>query len=225
VRNVLNGLDTDLFCPDHEVKRSESELLCVGRASDPNKGVRTLIAALALLPPDCRLTLVDNDDRGNSVFKWAREAGVAARLSVTGRIGTADLVGLYRRAALVVVPSRYEGFGLPAVEGMACGTPVVACRAGALPEVMRLTGGGLLVNKDDPSALARGISKLLEKPELRADLGQRARERVVASLSWPRVAAATAEVYAQVLEERRGLPTATTTSERLGASRPMRSSA
>ena len=225
VRNVLNGLDTDLFCPDQKVERSAAEILCIGRASDPNKGIRILIQALAALPAGCRLTLVDNDDPGNAVFKWARQAGVADRLSVTGRIVTAELVQLYRRATVVVVPSRYEGFGLPAVEAMACGTPVVACRAGALPEVMRLSGGGLLVEKDDPAALAHGISTLLEKPELRARLGRRGRERVVSSLSWPRVAAATAEVYAEVIEEGRGLPTTTITSARLGESRPMRSSA
>ena len=128
-----------------------------------------------------------------------------------------QLRALYAGASAFLFPSLYEGFGLPAVEAMACGTPVVACRAGALPEVMQLTGGGLLVEKDDPAALAKGIRTLFEQPEKRADLGQQARARVEASLSWRRVAAVTAEGYYEVLAERRGCPTSTITSASVGA--------
>jgi glycosyltransferase involved in cell wall biosynthesis len=128
-------------------------------------------------------------------------------------------VELYRRATLVVVPSRFEGFGLPAVEAMACGAPVVACCAGALPEVMRATGGGLVVPRDDPDALAKGVATLLEQPDARAEIGERARRRVNELFSWPRVAAATAQVYAAVLAERRGRPTTTSTSAQSGTRR------
>jgi glycosyltransferase involved in cell wall biosynthesis len=216
VRNVLNGLDTDFYCPSPGTIPSGTELLCVGRASDPNKGVRTLIRALALLPEKITLTLVDNNHPDNDVFKWAREVGVLPRLNVTGRVEADALVDLYRRAALTVVPSRYEGFGLPAVESMACGTPVVACRAGALPEVMGLCGGGLLVEKDSPQALAAGIRELMHSPDQRRVLAERARERVEAHLSWRQVARATADGYAEVLAERRGLPTRTITSDSPG---------
>ncbi|MBW2228869.1 MAG: glycosyltransferase family 4 protein [Deltaproteobacteria bacterium] len=216
IRNVLNGLDTDLYSPDQGGRKNEDEILCVGRASDPNKGIRNLIQALANLPARLRLTLVDNDHPESEIFKWAQEAGVADRLQVTGRVEVDELVRLYRRAALAVVPSRYEGFGLPAVEAMACGTPVVACRAGALPELMELVGGGLLVEKDDPQALAVGILELMNAPARRRELGAKARELVDAHLSWRRVAAVTAEGYAEVLDERRGRPTSTMTSASVG---------
>ena len=216
IRNVHNGLDTDLYCPDPAEKRSDREILCVGRASDPNKGIRTLIRAFGRLPADLRLTLIDNDHPENDVFKWAREAGVAERLRVTGRVETDELVRHYRRAALVVVPSRFEGFGLPAVEAMACGTPVVACRAGALPEVMDIAAGGVLVEKDSPEALAAGIASLMDAPERREALGRIGRERVEQAFSWRGVAAATADGYEEVLSERRGLPTTTITSASAG---------
>ncbi len=212
IRNVLNGLDTDFYRPDANVEKSETELLCVGRASDPNKGIRNLIEALARLPEELTLTLVDNDHPGNDVFKWAREAGVAHRLTVTGRVESDALVHLYQRAALTLVPSHYEGFGLPAVESMACGTAVVACRAGALPEVMALCEGGTLVEKDSPQALAAGVSALMTSSERRRELGARARKQVENHLSWRRVASATADGYAEVLAERRGRPTKTMTS-------------
>jgi glycosyltransferase involved in cell wall biosynthesis len=196
---LANGLDTALFSPDPGVAKAPAELLCVGRASDPNKGVRTLVAALAHLPEHVTLTLVD--DPRSEAARWAREAGCAARLHVTGRVATETLVALYRRATLVVVPSRFEGFGLPAVEAMACGTPVVATDAGALPEVVGVGGGGVLVPRDDAEALAKAIRGLLEQPETRRTLAERARRRVEAAYAWPHVAARTALEYRRVLAE------------------------
>lgn len=213
IQNIYNGLDTDLYCPDRTVARKPNQLLCVGRASDPNKGIRNLIRSLALMPRELELVLVDNNHPDNEVFKWAREAGVYERLRVTGRIETEALVHLYRQSALTIVPSRYEGFGLPAAEAMACETPVVACRAGALPEVMDLCQGGILVDRDSPEALAQGVKDLISNPEHRMQLGQAARKRVEAHLSWREIARVTREGYLDVLAERRGFPTSTITSE------------
>jgi glycosyltransferase involved in cell wall biosynthesis len=217
LRMVANGVDTELFSPDPSVRRDANELLCVGRASDPNKGVRTLIEALAHVPAPARLTLVDDDHPDNPARGWAERAGVAARVDIAGRVDVATLVSLYRRAALVVVPSRYEGFGLPAAEAMACGTPVVARAAGALPEVVRTGGGGILVEAAEPAALAAGIRALLGDPARRAELGARGRRGVVAAYAWSSVAARTAEVYAELVSARRGRPESTTTSAAAGA--------
>jgi len=217
IRNVRNGLDTELFCPDARVAKSENEILCVGRSTDPNKGIATLIKAVSHLPDHVTLTLVDDNSPDNQVRRWAREAGVLHRLRLTGRVTSDELVDLYRRAAVVVVPSRYEGFGLPAVEAMACGTPVVAARSGALPEVIDLTGGGVLAERDDPRSIASAVQTLLGNVEARALMAKRGRERVVETLSWPKVAAATADVYAEIVERaRRGRPTTTTTSASVG---------
>jgi glycosyltransferase involved in cell wall biosynthesis len=212
MRMLGNGIDTDLFQPDPSAPREPALLLCVARASDPNKGVPLLIEALAKLPPPAHVVLVDEDHPLHEGRALARRLGVAGRLRLTGRIETEELVRLYRRATLLVVPSLYEGFGLPAVEAMACGTPVVACAAGALPEVVATGGGGLLVPKGDADALARGIAALLERPEERERLGERSRPRVVAAWSWRRIAERTAEAYREVLVDRRGRPARTTTS-------------
>ncbi len=223
IKNVWNGLDTELFCPDERVEKSQSELLCVGRASDPNKGIKTLIQALAKLPASIHLSLIDNDHPGNEVFKWAREAGVSERVNVTGRVPSGQLIDLYRRAALVVVPSRHEGFGLPAVEAMACGTPVVTCAAGALREIMNLTQGGLVAPVDDSAGLAHEIQTLMAAPEQRARMASHGRTRVLENFSWSRIAAATADVYAEVLAARRGLPITRITSESTGTARASQS--
>ncbi len=225
---VANGVDTELFCPDPGVARDPAEILCVARASDPNKGVRTLVEALAQLPEPARVTLVDEDHAESPARQRAAELGCSHRLRIVGRVSTPELLGLYRRAALVAVPSRFEGFGLPAAEAMACGTPVVAAASGALPELVRRGGGGILVPHDDPGALAKAIASLLEQPGARARLGARGIRGVAEAYSWPSVAAATAEVYAETLAARvrRGRPASSTTSasdgsRRARASRPV----
>jgi glycosyltransferase involved in cell wall biosynthesis len=203
LRMLWNGLDTERFRPDAGAPRSEGMILCVGRAADPTKGVGTLLEALARLPAPVRLTLVDDASPGNPAWGQARRLGVEGRLHVTGPLETAALVRLYRRAAVVAVPSRYEGFGLPAAEAMACGTPVVASSGGALAELVEATGGGVLVPAGDPDALAKALLGLLEQPATRAALGARARPRVEELFSWPRVAALTVDAYREVLAERR----------------------
>jgi glycosyltransferase involved in cell wall biosynthesis len=222
---VANGVDTVLFSPDPSIERDPNELLCVGRASDPNKGLVTLIDALPHLPEKTILTLVDDDVPDNVARKRAHAIGVANRVRIVGRVPTRELVGLYRRCALVVVPSRYEGFGLPAAEAMACGAPVVACASGALPEVVTTGGGGRLVPRDDPKALAAAVRELLAEPGLRAELGVIGRKGIDAAYAWPRVARRTAEVYAEVVAERRGRPANTTTSASAGNTPAKRSKA
>ena len=198
---VGNGLDTELFSPEPNTPREARRLLCVGRAADPNKGIATLLEAFAKLPADVRLTLVDAPD--SDALRWAERLGCAERLDLAGRVSQPELIRLYRSAALVVVPSRFEGFGLPAVEAMACGTPVVATRAGALPEVMARGGGGLVVPRDDPAALAAALQQLLDAPERRAQLGAAARSRVADAYGWPRVAEKMAEHYRALIAARR----------------------
>jgi glycosyltransferase involved in cell wall biosynthesis len=226
LRMVANGVDTELFRPDPAAPRDPDEILCVARASDPNKGVRTLIEALALLPEPARVTLVDDDHPESPARRRAAELGVGHRLRIAGRVPSQDLVALYQRAALVAVPSRFEGFGLPAAEAMACGTPVVAAAAGALPEVVRRGGGGVLVPRDDPQALAKAIASLLEQPAARQELGARGRLGIAQAYAWPTVAAATAEVYAEAIAAaaaRRGRPASTTTSASQGSRRASQS--
>jgi glycosyltransferase involved in cell wall biosynthesis len=228
IRMVANGVDTELFQPSPGGERDANEILCVGRASDPNKGIANLIEALARLPHPLRLTLVDDDHPDSPARKLAQRLGCADRLHITGRIDSAELVRRYQRASLAVVPSRYEGFGLPAVEAMACGTPVVACAAGALTEVVAAAGGGVLVPPEEPDALAGAIADLMARPEIRGMLGKRGSVRVDRAYAWPRVARATAEAYAEIVEDfrlRRGRPASMTTSANPGNHRAMRSSA
>ena len=199
IQNVWNGLDTELYQPDPSVQRDPKELLCVARASDPKKGVMSLVDTLARLPNDVHLTLVDADTPLNPARTRARTLGCADRIHFTGHISNEELVRLYCRAAVVVVPSLYEGFGLPAAEAMACGTPVASSSAGALREVMEIGTGGLMFTAGDRDEMEQVLRTLLDDEALRNKLGAQSRARIEAHFSWPQVAQSTLRVYQEVL--------------------------
>jgi glycosyltransferase involved in cell wall biosynthesis len=106
------------------------------------------------------------------------------------------IIELYSEAEMAVVPSLYEGFSLPAIEAMACGTPLVGTTGGAIPEVIGRDGDtALLVPPGDSEALAAKIRWGFEQPDLRATIGSRGRQRIVDRWSWTHTAVKTVEQY------------------------------
>ena len=157
VRMVYNGLDAEFFRPaDGRESRDPNGILFVGNTDDTKKGIPYLFKALALLPGEISLTIVD-DGRPCKAYApgLVEKMGLSSRVSFTGKVSAETLRRLYTSAALVVLPSLYEGFGLPAAEAMACGTPVVATRAGALPEVVG-EEAGILVPPERPASPGPG---------------------------------------------------------------------
>ena len=199
---IYDGVDTDTFRP-LEIPKRPNSLLYVGNSDDRNKGARYLVEALALLKhrDGLRLTVVDRP-QAYLVPTIARELGVADRITMAGRLSKEDLVRAYNEAQIMVSPSLYEGFGLPAAEAMACGTPLVATTAGAFPEVVEDGDSGLLVPPGNARALADAIERLLDDPDLRRRLGQGGRRRIVERFSWRETAIRTLELYQEVIERR-----------------------
>jgi glycosyltransferase involved in cell wall biosynthesis len=179
------------------------ELLFVGRAGDPNKGLEHLLAAMSLLGGELSLRVLDDFPGGTPLGELVEELGLARRVRFDGKLSPADLDAAYRDAAIVVLPSLFEGFGLPALEALAVGTPVVAARAGALPEVLGLAGAGRLVESRDPAALAKGIAETLADWEREHAAALAARERLEREFGWNTIAARTELVYEELLEARR----------------------
>jgi glycosyltransferase involved in cell wall biosynthesis len=178
-------------------------LLSVG-SLEPGKNRERLLQAFARLQArGLKHTLVV---AGQRAWRYEGEAPLARRLGLAdsvrflGHVPQADLPALYSAADLFVFPSLYEGFGLPALEAMACGTPVVASNVSALPEVVG--DAALQVSPLDVEALAGAIEGLLRDDRLRADLRERGLERA-AQFSWEKAARQTAEVYHRVVEARR----------------------
>jgi glycosyltransferase involved in cell wall biosynthesis len=113
-------------------------------------------------------------------------------------VPNADLPPYYRAAALSVIPSLEEGFGIPAAEAMGCEVAVVASDAGGLPEVVENEVTGLVVPRGDSKALAKAIGSLLADPQRRRRMGQAGRERALRLFDWDRSAEQFEEIYREV---------------------------
>ncbi len=128
-----------------------------------------------------------------------QELGLHGRVTFLEQLSTEELVRQYNRAQLLVSPSLYEGFGLPAAEAMACGTPVVATTAGALREIVGDGVSGTLVPPGEVEPLAEAIRTLLEDPERCRTMGEAGARQVRERFSWRRTAEETLALYEEVL--------------------------
>jgi alpha-1,3-rhamnosyl/mannosyltransferase len=132
------------------------------------------------------------DDRYPEAHKLAADAQCEERVAFIGPVGQADLPALYAGATLSVFPSLYEGFGLPPLEAMACGTPVACSNAASLSEVVG--DAALSFDPLDERAITAALARGLDDAELRADLRQRGLQRA-RQFTWNRVAEQTLQVY------------------------------
>jgi len=198
---VYNGTDTELFRPVEGVKK-EADLLFVGRTEDRKKGVGTLLEALSLLPEHVTLKIVDGriPDHG-LVMRYIRRHGIGHRVKLVRRmLSIEELVEQYSTARVAMVPSFFEGFGFPASEAMACGLPVVANAAGALPEVVGSDGSaGRLVPPRDAAAMAEAVVDVLAVPGRAEAMGRAARQRVQRVFQWRSAAAELVDVFEDTL--------------------------
>lgn len=201
---IYNGVDTDIFRPLNR-QRIDNRLLLVTNTEDRKKGALYLFKAMQHLPQEVKLTVVDEVKEHNYAYILRKEMGLEERISFTGRLSTADLVEEYNKAAIVIVPSVYEGFGLPAAEASACAAPVIASSGGALPEVIADGETGILVPPMDPEAMAAAIKTLLADPVLRERMGREGRERVKRLFTWEKAAQEHTDYFREVVNEYRRL--------------------
>jgi glycosyltransferase involved in cell wall biosynthesis len=200
------GTDPEVFSPDPTVPRVPGRVVTTASADVPLKGLAVLVEAIAKVRTErpVELVVIGTAKTGGAAADLIDRYGLAGAVRFTGRVSDAELVDHLRRAQLAVVPSLFEGFSLPAVEAMACATPLVATTGGALPEVVGPDGqAALLVPPGDPQALAVAIGRVLDDPDLGARLGAAGRARVVTRFTWRVAAQRTAEVYHKAIAEHR----------------------
>jgi glycosyltransferase involved in cell wall biosynthesis len=190
----------------------ESYLLYLG-GFDQRKNVPTLLRAFAQLAKDPRVFLVvagrlpeygldlaiqaKRSDFFPDPQPIVQELGIGKRVVFTGWVPEEDKPALYSGARALVFPSLYEGFGLPPLEALACGTPVIASNRGSLPEIVG--DGGLLLEPDDVEGLAGAMEKLLNDDTLWEDLRQKGLAHA-ARFSWEKTARETLAVYQEIGE-------------------------
>lgn len=197
---VHNGIDTEVFKPMPDVARNPMRLMATCSADAPLKGLRYLLRAYARLLkqyPELELLLVSKPQPGGKTEKLVRRLGIADKVQFVSGITTQQMVRYYAEASIAVVPSVYEGFGLPAGEAMACGVPVVSTDGGALPEVVG--DAGVIVPVKNVDALVAAIDTLLRSPQSREELGARGQQRIDESFCWHVCARQMTEYYREVL--------------------------
>lgn len=153
-------------------------------------------ASLARVHADLDLVITgEHSVETGRLIRGAASIGMLPRVRLPGWVPREDLIALYRGAAVLVYPSLAEGFGIPLMEAMACGTPAVASAAGALPEVAG--DACVLVGPQDSAAIAAAIAAILNDPALAQRLSRRGMERA-AQFTWRETARRTLEVYREV---------------------------
>ena len=200
-RLVYIGVDGERFKRAAGARRHPARLLIVNSADTPIKGLAHLYGAIEELactrPIEVQVVGTPRDrDRTEAEL---RRRNIQGRVTFLGKLDHDQLVHAYSTATVAVLPSLYEGFGLPAVEAMACELPVVAYDSGALPEVIGTDGvAGTLVRRGDQPALAREIAAYLDDPAAAARAGRAGRERVLQHFTWRKAARETAALYEEV---------------------------
>ena len=205
VRVIPVGVETDVFQPP-TVPRVPGRIVAVSSSDSPMKGARVLLEAVAKLRTerDVELVVVGRPRADGPVARAVDELGIGDAVRFVTGLPDPSLAELFGSAEAAVVPSLYEGFSIPAVEAMACATPLVASRGGALPEVVG--DCGVLVEPGNPSDLAHALGDLLDDEPRRRALGAAGRRRVEERYTWRAMAAATAEIYAETAAARRTEP-------------------
>lgn len=172
---VYAGVPEELFA----LKRApEDFLLYFGRLDIFQKGLDTLLDAFALLVrsrPGLQLRMAGRGNDADAVAARVRDLGLSAHVRLLGAVSAAEMQQLFAGAAVQLMPSRFEGFGMVAAEAMAAGVPLVAAAAGSLPEVVDAPRGGILVPPGDAAALANAVDALLNDVEARQTLSRTAR--------------------------------------------------
>jgi glycosyltransferase involved in cell wall biosynthesis len=196
------GVDTELFHPRTAYSRVAGRIVAVTSADSPLKGLPTLLRAVAKLVTERDAHLVVIGTPSDATREQVAQLALGDRVTFASGLPDAEYARVLTSAQVAVIPSLYEGFSLPAVEHMASGTPLIASRAGALPEV---TGdAALLVPPGDPEELAVALRGLLDDEQARAERAERGLARVRERFAWPAVAAATEALYRKVINEEPG---------------------
>ena len=204
------GVQPEVFT-EYAGERVPGRIVAMASADSPLKGISTLLESLAKLRTDrdVTLTLVTRPTPGGVTERLVERLGIGDIVHVVNGLSVEDLAATMGSAEIVCVPSLYEGFSLPTLEAMACGTPLVVSNGGAIPEVVGAPGVCAdIVPAGDAEALTAALRALLDDPDRRARMGAAARARARSEFSWETVARATARIYEHVVHESR--TTATT---------------
>ena len=200
---IYQGVEFDRFSPKPLVSSGRAEnppyILCVS-GSDPTKNIQSLIHAYSKLPnrilKEFQLVLAGDLERDRRLGETITQLGLENNVVMTGIVSDERLVRLYQDATVFVFPSLYEGFGLPLLEAMACGCPVISSNRSSIPEVVG--DAGILLDPLDIAAMSHAIDRVVTDSNFAEQL-RVAGIRQAKQFSWDRTARETVQLYQQVV--------------------------
>jgi glycosyltransferase involved in cell wall biosynthesis len=194
------GVDTELFCPQENIERLAFRLITTASSDQPLKGLTILLNAIANIKPEfpeLKLVVVGRLKEDGDTEKELEKLQLQDIVEFKSGISTEELVQEYAKASLAIVPSLYEGFGLPAAEALASGIPLISSDGGALPEVVG--DAAYLVRAGNVDDLTKAIRNLLNDKNLRQAFSEKGRQHSLQQLSWKKVAEKMADYYKTVI--------------------------
>jgi glycosyltransferase involved in cell wall biosynthesis len=197
------GVEPEVF-QHYRDPRVPGRIVAMASADTPMKGVATLLEAFAKLRTerDAELLLITKPKPGGRTEQLIERLSIQDSVRFVSGLSDTELAEVVGSAEIACVPSLYEGFSLPTVEAMACGTPLVVSRAGAIPEVVGEDGlCADLVTPGDVGELAAALEALLDDPDRRHRMGAAGRQRALEKFSWRAVAEATAQAYQRAIDD------------------------
>lgn len=200
---IPNGINTELFRPLENIKRESNRVIVTNSADTPLKGLYYLLHAvknISKLRP-IKLIVIGSPRKDGGVEKVVKNLDLKDTVEFTGRIDDRRFIEEYAKATIAVVPSLYEGFGLPVGEAMACRIPVICTAGGALPEVAG--DAAQIVPPANADALKDAIISLLDNPSQREKMAQAGYERVMKSYTWETTAIKTVQAYREIINDYR----------------------
>ncbi len=198
------GVEPEVF-QHYQDPRVPGRIVAMASADTPMKGIATLLEAFAKLRTerDAELLLITRPKPGGRTEQLIERLSIKDSVRFVSGLSDTDLAEVVGSAEIACVPSLYEGFSLPTVEAMACGTPLVVSRAGAIPEVVGEDGlCADLVTPGDVGELAAALEALLDDAERRHRMGAAGRKRALEKFSWRAVAEATAAAYQRAIDDK-----------------------
>lgn len=204
VEVVKNGVDVNEFRPCDDWPADDGYILFVGRLVK-QKGVEYLLRAIYQAKeqfPDLRLKIVGMGELESALKRLCTNFMISDRVEFLDWKSGQELVRLYQKAQMVIIPSIYEPFGMTALEALACQRPVVASRVGGLQEIIQHKTTGFLAEPKDPLDLAQWIMTLLSSPDLRNEMGEAGRKFVLGNgYTWPQIARQYVQLYKVLLDK------------------------
>lgn len=198
---VPNGINTELFYPLPHVPREPGRIIVTNSADTALKGLYYLLQAIEMVSRKrkIKLVVIGTPKKNGGIVKLIKSLKIGHLVRFTGRISNEEFVHEYAKASMAVVPSLYEGFGLPVGEAMACAVPVITTSGGALPEVAG--DAAEIVPPANPQAIADAITRLMDDPKRAKILGEAGYRRVHENFTWKKAAENVVKTYREVMSD------------------------